>query len=375
MDLSLTEDQLFMRDEANRFLAERATSEAVRAAIASGGFDKALWDSISNELGWCGIAIPEDAGGLGLGAFEMVLLLEEIGRRLAPVPFWTTVSVCAPVIRVLATDETRLALLGRIASGNAAATVALPRPAANDPFEAIEFNAEPDGRGWILSGRCAAVFNLACADLVVVPARLNERPALFAVERSSLSAIAPHDTLDPTMPVAPLSLAGVPVGADARIDRGDLDTGDFAAPLLWARLGLAAEQVGAASGCLELTLAYISERVQFGRSIASFQAVKHRCAELLVRIGEARSLLYGAAACLDAGGDDVAREIEGAGVLASEALWHAAEEAIQLHGGVGNTWEYDPHLYLRRAQATAHLFGSADAKLSRLAEFLQEAAA
>ncbi|MBO6718453.1 MAG: acyl-CoA/acyl-ACP dehydrogenase [Rhizobiaceae bacterium] len=375
MDLSLTEDQLFMRDEANRFLAERASSETVRAAIASGGHDPTLWGSISRELGWCGIAIPEDDGGLGLGAFEMTLLLEETGRRLTPVPLWTTVSLSAPIIRALAADDARPGLLRRIASGDLAATVALPRPSASDPFEAIDFTARLDGSRWRLSGRCAAVFNLASADLVLIPARLTNGLGLFAIERGLISGIGALDTLDPTMPVASLSLHGITVEDDARIDRSEFEASAFAAPMLWARLGLAAEQVGAASGCLELTLAYIGERVQFGRSIASFQAVKHRCAELLVRIGEARSLLYGAAQSLSAGEEQAEAEIEGAGVLASEALWRAAEEAIQLHGGVGNTWEYDPHLYLRRAQVTANLFGSTETKLARIALNLPEAAA
>jgi alkylation response protein AidB-like acyl-CoA dehydrogenase len=180
--------------------------------------------------------------------------------------------------------------------------------------------------------------------------------------------VRPLDTLDPTRPMGELVLDGVAVPAEARIDPGGLAAGDFAAPLLAARLALAAEQVGAAQGCLDLTLAYISARVQFGRTIASFQAVKHRCAGLVVDIAEARSLLRGAAAGLAAGSPEAELDILALGVLATETLWRVAEEAIQLHGGAGNTWDYDPHLYLRRAQASAFLFGSADDRLARIAD-------
>ena len=375
MDLSLTEDQLMMRDEARRFLAERASSEAVRAAIAAGGHDASLWRSMSKELGWCGVNIPETAGGLGFGTLETVLLVEETGRRLAPVPFRTTVSCCVPILRELASAEACDMLLPRIASGEVTATAALPWLGTHDPVGELDFTAERDGQGWKLTGTCRAVFDLASAELVLVPARLEQGIALFAVEPSSISEIAPLDALDPTTSLASLSLDGVVVDGAARIDPGDLDEANFVAPMLQARLGLAAEQTGAAQGCLELTLDYIGERVQFGRSIASFQAVKHRCAELVVRIAEARSLIYGAAANLDAGGEDAQREVVGAGVLASEVLWRAGEEAVQLHGGVGNTWEYDAHLYLRRAQATAHLFGAPEERLAAIADDLLEAVA
>lgn len=375
MDLSLTDDQLFMRDEANRFLAEHASSEAVRAAIAAGGHDDSLWTAIAKELGWCGITIPEDAGGLGLGPFEMVLLLEATGARLAPIPFRSTVSLAAPIIEALGSDDTRGSLLPEIASGNLAVSVALPRPGAYDPFETIDFTAEPDGEKWKLSGTCEAVFDLAAADLVLIAANTRQGLGLFAVQTDQLGDQTRLETLDPTMPLALLSLDGVVVDAAARIDRGELNREQFAQPLLWARLGLAAEQIGAAQGCLDMTLAYLGERVQFGRTIASFQAVKHRCAELVVRIGEARSLLYGAAVSLKSGDGDASREVDGAGILADDVLWQAAEEAVQLHGGVGQTWEYDPHLYLRRAQATAQLFGSTNERLGMIADILPEAAA
>jgi alkylation response protein AidB-like acyl-CoA dehydrogenase len=433
MNLELTSDQLFMRDEARRLLASRAGSAEIRKAIEAGGFDRGLWGTVASELGWCAVALPESAGGLGFGAMELVLLAEEIGRRLAPVPFWSTACLAAPMIAALAGDR-RDELLGRIAGG-AAATVALDLSSL-EPCPTIRAKANSDG--YLLDGSVIAA-DLPFADFVLVPAELDGHLVLFVFEASE--HVRALQSLDLTRPLGRLELAGYRVPAAARMDNSVLQrpspgpspspsprnpsTGSggergasslaptfqnpspqrlripsprfsrgegkgeglgegldrpgladgLALPLLTAKLGLAAEQVGAAQGALDLTLAYIAERVQFGRTIASFQAVKHRCAELVVDIAEARSLLYGAATSLEAGAEDAALEITAAGVFAAEALFRAAQEAIQLHGGVGNTWEYDPHLYLRRAQASAALFGAVDERLESIACRLLGAAA
>ena len=373
MDLSLTDDQKMMREEARRLLAERASSERIRAAIAEGGHDTGLWATMSRELGWCGVGIAEDFGGLGMGARDVALLAMEIGARLAPVPFWSQACLATPLIAALGSDAARATLLPRIAAGELTVAVAVPQPSHVAPFSLIDVEAKHDGGSFVLDGNLKAVFDLASSDLVIVPAILDGAPALFAVERGSIARIVSLQTIDPTRPVSPAVLEGT--SASMRIDRGDLSLADFDAPLRLAKLGLAAEQVGAAQGCLDLTLDYVGTRVQFGRTIASFQAIKHRCAELFVRLAEARSLLFGAAEALATNAPDATIEIEGAGVLAGEVLWRAAEEAVQLHGGVGNTWEYDPHLYLRRAQATAHLFGSAEDRLAAVHSALSGLAA
>ncbi|MBX3530196.1 MAG: acyl-CoA/acyl-ACP dehydrogenase [Rhizobiaceae bacterium] len=364
MDLKLSSDQIFMRDEARRLLADRAGSEQLRKAIDAGGFDAALWKTVGAELGWCAVAVPEDAGGLGLGNLELALLAEECGRRLAPVPFWSTACLAAPLIGAVAAGEARETLLARIAAGEAAA-VAMPAPAKVDPLGGELPTARRSGDGWAIDGVVPAVIDGASAAYILVPASADGGLALFAVERAD-ATLETLDGIDLLRPAARLVLAGTKA---ARIDAERLDRTAFDAALLSARLTLAAEQVGAAQGVLDMTLAYIAERMQFGRTIASFQAVKHRCALLLVEIVEARSLVYGAAQGLDP------LEIAAAGALASQVAFRAAEEAIQLHGGVGNTWEYDPHLYFRRAQATANLFGSADEKLALVADALLGAAA
>lgn len=364
MDLKLSPDQIFMRDEARRLLADRAGSEALRKAIDAGGLDAALWQTIGVELGWCAVAAPEEAGGLGLGATELVLLAEECGRRLTPVPFWSTACLAGPLVATLCAGEARETLLGRIAAGEAAA-VALPAPGRIDPLDGALPAARREGDGWMLDGAVSAVIDAPSAAFILVPASADGGLGLFAIERGD-AALEPLDGIDLLRPAARLVLAGV---SATRIDAEGLDRTAFDTALLTARLTLAAEQVGAAQGALDITLAYVAERVQFGRTIASFQAVKHRCALLLVEIAEARSLVYGAAQTLDP------LEIAAAGAIASQVAFRAAEEAIQLHGGVGNTWEYDPHLYFRRAQAAANLFGSADEKLAQVADALLGAAA
>jgi acyl-CoA dehydrogenase len=368
MDLSLTADQTAMRDEARRFLAERASSEKMRAAIAAGGRDAALWEAISRELGWCGINVPETDGGLGLGAFETVLLLEETGRRLAPVPLWTTTSLATPLLLTLPRGETRDRLLGQIAAGEATVTVALPNLMRLDAWSEPGFAAREAGGGFELSGRRPAVIDLEGADTVLAPARLEDGIAIFALDVPPNRESRPLASIDLTRMAAPLTVDGAAVGRERRLSGEVFDPVSLARVLNRAQLGLAAELVGVAQGALDLTLDYVGGRVQFGRTIASFQVVKHRCAELTVRIGEARSLVYGAAAGLDGVGGESEMEALGALALAKEVSWRAAEEAIQLHGGVGNTWEYDPHLYLRRAQACAQLLGSAADAYAAIAE-------
>lgn len=369
MNLELTPDRISMRDEARRLLAERCDSAALRRAAEAGGFDASLWNTIG-ELGWCAVAIEEPAG-LGLGAVELALLGEECGRRLAPVPFWPTACLAAPVVSHLVPEPARGELLGRIVSGEAA-TVALDLSA---PGAAGAVRAGCAGEGDVLrpEGIVRRVPCLPSARIVLVPARAADGTiALFLVERDGEGPREPG--FDLTGQAADLDLSAHAASSFRLLARG-LSDAALERAMLAARIGLAAEQVGAAQGALDLTLAYIAERVQFGRTIASFQAVKHRCAALFVAISEARSLLHGAAAALDAGEAHAALEIEALGALASDVAFRAAEEAIQLHGGVGNTWEYDPHLYLRRAQATSFLFGTAARKLEKIAAELLGSAA
>lgn len=362
MGLTLSEDQRFLRDEARRLLASRAGPAQVRAVVDAGaGIDADLWKLVAGELGWCAIGVPAEACGLGLGPTEQVLVLEAAGERLAPLPLWSTTCLAAPLLDATGSDAARAALLPRIAAGEFPATLAAGPDLSNG------VTARAVAGGYVLDGAVPQVVDLAPDTLVLVPARLDGNLALFALLPGAGHGIRALSPLDPTRRMGGLALDGLRVPADARIDAGRIDPDAAAAALAVALLGLAAEQVGAARGAMDLTLAYIAERVQFGRRIASFQAVKHRCAMLEVDHAEARSLLLGAAAA-----DPARRLMEAAGAraLASELAMRAAEEAIQLHGGVGFTWEYDPHLYLRRAQASRALLGTPEAQYERIAAHL-----
>lgn len=375
MNLKLSDEQQMIRGEAARFLDEHASREAVRAVIEGPElWDAALWRGFAAEMGMAGIAIPEADGGLGLGMTELALLLAETGRRLAPMPFFSTVGLAAPVLAHAAGAAARARWLPSIAAGETRATVALPALGAVDPLATLSVDAITEGEGYRLEGSVAQVLDLPVADLVIVPAVLDSgETALFALTLADGYRTTTLETLDATRPIGRLDLDGIVVGAAARLDDG-------AGPglrdaLTRAVLALAAEQVGAAEGCFDLTMAYISGRVQFGRTIASFQAVKHRCAGLFVEIGVARSLVLGVAAAIDSGAsaETVAPEARAAHAMASEALFRCASEAIQLHGGVGFTWEYDPHFFLRRAQASAQWFGAPAAHYENIGAHLLEA--
>ena len=366
--LEFTPDQQMIREEAQRFLREQSSSEAIRRVVDTGAsHDAVLWNSISRELGWCAMAIPEEFGGLGLGATEVAILMELTGARLACVPFWSTVCLAAPLLQSAGSEEAKVKYLGAIAAGEMAVTVAYADLSVADAAATVAVKAIRAGGGYRLDGKVAQVIDLEVADVVLVPAQLDDgTTALFALPRDGGQAVKPLKVLDGTRPIATLDLA-LEVSAESRVDDAGVGADQFQQALTLANLGLAAEQLGATQGALDVTLAYIAERVQFGRTIASFQAIKHRCAKLVVDVAETRSLVFGAAQGLGTSAAESALEIAGARVLASDLQFRAAEEAIQLHGGVGFTWEYDPHLYFKRAQASAALLGAREAQLDRIA--------
>ncbi|MEO3388822.1 acyl-CoA dehydrogenase family protein [Mesorhizobium sp. CAU 1741] len=370
MDLVFSDDQKMIRDEATRFLADRSSSERVRQIVqAAQGLDAELWATVAGELGWCAMAISEEFGGLGLGMSEQMLLMEAAGLRLAALPLWSTACMAAPLIAAVGVDAAKAKLLRRIAGGEAA-SVAWGNIGAVDPLAHDGFEARADGGGYVIAGRAAQVTDLLAAGIVLVPARLDGELALFCLpaEAGERRLLA---TLDGTRQIGELTLDAVSLPASARIDAAGFDAAAARPAIESAMLGLAAEQVGAARGVMDITLNYIAGRVQFGRAIASFQAVKHRCALLEVDFSEARSLIYGAAASFATATPDERRsEVAASRALASALLYRTSEEAIQLHGGVGFTWEYDPHLYFKRAQAASSLFGAPHAHLELIADGL-----
>ncbi|QIE26821.1 Acyl-CoA dehydrogenase FadE27 (plasmid) [Caballeronia sp. SBC1] len=387
MNLALSEEQTMIRDAAAEVLAERSASAAVRHAIEhTAGRDEVLWRTLGGELGWCGLGVPEAAGGAGLGALELVLLMEQMGRRLVCVPYFSTVCLAGAALAQCESGQAD-ARLTRIAEGKVSATLALH---ATVRFElrshlsdAVPVLAVQTANGYVLSGTLDQVFDGATADLLIVPARIAngaqaeaQAVALFEIDVTSTGLIrTPLVTLDATRPLARVELHAVEAPWSAVLATGRKAELLLSRTAWFAALALAAEQLGGAQHCLDLTLAYAAERVQFGRTIASFQAVKHRCAQMMVEIEATRSAVFGAARAWDDSGcstgtvpRDVLADIATAKATANDTFRFCAQEAIQLHGGVGFTWEYDPQLYFKRAQASSAQFGSTSQLLSMLAE-------
>ncbi len=365
MNFSLTDEQVMIRDSAQAFLAETCSSEAIRAAMDSPqAYDPAVWQSIAQELGWCGLAVAEDRGGLGLGPVELMLVQEQAGYRLLCAPFFSTACLATTLLNEAADDLAQAAFLPAVAAGESLLSAPLPSELAAWTLPQLRASAHSDG--WSLQGRVRRVPDAMSAEHVLVTAMVGDELALFSLEVQQPGvSMQPLPGWDASRRFTDLDLQDVKA---RRCDAEHLRDGLRRAAVL-LRLYLAAEQLGAAQRCLDLTLAYVQERKQFGRIVGSFQAVKHRCAQMMVACENTRSAVYGAAA-LAAGAAELAAlemEISAARALATETLQFCSAEAIQLHGGVGFTWEYDPQLYFKRARASAHWLGDPDALHEQIA--------
>lgn len=369
MEFAFTEEQLMIRDSAERFLAQACDSHAVRAGMSrAADYDPELCRRIGQELYWPALMVPEAHGGMGLGFVELAVLLEQCGRFLLGSPLFATTCLATPALLLADNQALQAHWLPAIAAGQLHATLACPLEATQ-----LQVELRPHDTGYRLDGCLAQVVDGAQADLLLIAAR---RPGSVGAHGISLFAV-PADTpglvrhalptLDQTRRLARIELNQVEVG-EAQL----LCSTDQAWPLLQATLriaaiGLAAEQLGGAQQALDLTLAYTAERHQFGRPVASFQAIKHRCADMMLQVECARSAVWYAACVareyLAEDGDPAVRgqllaAAATAKAHASEAFFHCAAESIQLHGGVGFTWEYDPHLYFKRARASEQLLGN-----------------
>ncbi len=372
MDFALTTDQAVIRDTAASFLADASSPARLRTVLASAeAYDRRLWSQIGRELGWCATAIPEAYGGVGLSWIELTLLMEQCGRRLVWAPFFSTAGIVAPTLLEIGNETACQRFLPPIASGELSATVALGTSTMDWRPNQLNVIARRDRTDYVLEGSYRYVPDGGSAELLLLPARLEDGGlGLFAVPAETPSMTRKvHECFDATRRTAEVSLGGLRLPGDALIGRDrHLDEAMRRAVAL-AAIALAAEQLGGAQQCLDMTLAYTAERKQFGRSVASFQAVKHRCAEMMVRIEACRSAVYGAArvAAVRPDTETLVLEAACAKSIASDAYFYCAQEAIQLHGGVGFTWEYDIHFYFKRAQATGHWFGTADDLRERIA--------
>ena len=385
MEFAFTEEHLMIRDSAERFLAQASDSHAVRAAMnRPDAHDPEVWQRIGQELYWPALMVPERFGGMGLGFVELAVLLEQSGRYLLGSPLFATACLATPALLLGHNEALQEHWLGAIAAGGTRATLAFASVTGLEACS-VQTVAEPRPGGWTLDGEYAQVIDGASADLLIVAARApgsegEQGISLFVLPGDTPGVMRnPLATLDQTRRLARIELRQVQLSDAQRLCGPEHGWAVLRDTLLIAAIGLAAEQTGGAQQALDLTLAYIAERRQFKRTIASFQAIKHRCADMMLQVECARSAAYYAACVvqerLDPNGDAaVAKELELAAatakIHASEAFFHCAAESIQLHGGVGFTWEYDPHLYFKRARAGEHLLGSPALHRERLAAHL-----
>lgn len=358
MDLSFSEEQQHIADSADDFLSQACTMASVRRVGESQpGLDAELWRGVA-ELGWCGVHLPESVDGLGLGLVELVLLQEQLGRRLACVPFFDSVALASTALLACEPNPVAQQWLKRLASGQAMGAMALPDPQSG-PLTSPRAEATPSG--WLLNGEWTQVGSAAMADGLLLSAHTpSGEPVLLLVPADAPGLVVqPQTPLDATRRAATVRCQGVALSGDHAIAQGAGLDALLPRVRAWGAIALAGEQLGVAQQCLDMTLAYVAQRNQFDRAIASFQAVKHRCAQMLVALESARSAVYSAACEADTSPPAAAllRHAAQARVAATEAAQFCAREALQLHGGVGFTWEYDPHLFLRRAQASSQRLG------------------
>ncbi|HEX6220907.1 MAG TPA: acyl-CoA dehydrogenase family protein [Acidimicrobiia bacterium] len=350
-----TEDQELIRTTARQFIEERVGLERVRELMMSeDGFDRGLWKEMA-DLGWPGLAISEEHGGAGLGPVEMSVLLEEMGRLVTPGPFFASAVVATIAIQQAAIPEKQDRLLPTLASGETIATLAVFEEPRGWGLAPSLTKAQPSGDSWTVTGAKRAVLDGHLADLLLVTASTGDGVGLFAIDSDANGlTISQESTLDPTRRQATVTLEGVD-GA-SRLDDGDM-TESLRRTMSLATAALAAEQVGGAQRCMEMAVDYAKSRYQFGRPIGSYQAIKHRCANMLMKVEHAKSTAYHAARVTQ---DDAELAVAAplAGSVCSEAYVWVAGENIQVHGGIGFTWEHDAHLYLKRAKASSLLLGS-----------------
>jgi alkylation response protein AidB-like acyl-CoA dehydrogenase len=363
------EDQTQLVQSVRRFLADRSPIAEVRRLMAtSDGYDDAVWQTLAEQLGLVGLAVPAAYGGGGATFVEQALVFEEMGRALLCAPYLSTVGLAVPAL--LACDDPAAAneLLPGIADGTTCATLAVTEDDGRWEPDTVTTTATRAAGGYVLNGAKCFVLDGHTADLLLVLARSGNGLSLFAVGADAPGLTrTPLETLDQTRKQARIVFDATPgrlVGAEGA--GGEV----VARALDHAAVAVAMELVGSAQRCLDMSVDYAKVRVQFGRKIGSFQAIKHKCADMLVAVESARSAAYHAAWAAVHAPDELQVAAAMAKAMASEAATFCAAENIQVHGGIGFTWEHDAHLYYRRAHSSSVLLGDPAFHRERLAALL-----
>ncbi len=377
MAFAFTEEQEALRETARSFLQAHSGSAQVRAAMATeAGYDPGTWKRIGAELGWPALLVPEAHGGLGLGFVELAALLEATGEALLCAPLFSTVGLGANALLAAGSEAQQGEHLPGIAEGRTLATLAVPGSSGLWEPGAVEITARREGGDFRLDGPAHLVPDGHVAGLLVVAAREPGSAGDAGLSLFAVASDAPGltrrfvPTMDATRKLADLRLDGVRVRAAACLGEPGAAGPALARILDRAAVALAAEQVGGAQRCLDMAVAHAVARVQFGRPIGSFQAVKHRCADMMVAVETARSAAWYAACVAAEDAPELPLAASLAKATASEAYFRCAADALQVHGGVGFTWEYDVHLHLKRARAGEGFLGTPAFHRERVARHL-----
>jgi alkylation response protein AidB-like acyl-CoA dehydrogenase len=362
VDFAFSEEQEMLRRSARDFLAKESSPKVVRRLMDGDGYDPALWKKIA-DLGWTSLGIPEQYGGVGT-FLDLIVVLEEAGRVLLPGPFFSTMGLAVPVLLEAGTEAQKKEALSAIAGGSARATLAFTEPSGRWDAASVALNAQQTGGGWQLDGVKLFVPDAEVADYIVVVTRTRgegeEGLTLFLVKgRPKGITVRPLETLDMTRRWSEVRFDGVQLDADSVMGPPDKAWPHLKRALEWATAALCAEMVGGVQKVLETSTEYAKSRHQFGKPIGIYQAVSHKLADMLVLSESGRSATYYAAWAVDADAPDRSLASSMAKAYVSDAYRKVSGDGIQVHGGIGFTWEHDMHLYFKRAKSSEVTLGDA----------------
>jgi alkylation response protein AidB-like acyl-CoA dehydrogenase len=377
MDFGFNADQEMLRATARKFFDNECASDVVRARMAEdAGFTPEFWTKLA-EQGWLGLVYPEAYGGAGLGFVDLTVLMEEMGRAVMPGPFFSTVLLGGLTILEAGSEAQRKEWLTRIAAGQARLTLAWTEPSARWDAAGVTTAARAGGPGYTLSGTKLFVPDAHVAQALVVVARTTESKtagegiSLFLVPTSAPGvSVTLLPTMDQTRKLCEVKLDNVGVPAGALLGPKDGGWAPLARVVQRATVALCAEMCGGAQKVLDMTTEYAKIRIAFGKPIGSYQGVKHKAADMLVDVENAKSLTYYAAWAVDENAPEAPLAASMAKAYASDAFRKVAGAGIQLHGGIGFTWEHDLHLYFKRAKSSEFTFGDATYHREKVAQLI-----
>jgi alkylation response protein AidB-like acyl-CoA dehydrogenase len=377
MNFGFNEEQELLRSTARKFFDNECASETVRKLMdGPEGMTPELWKKIA-EQGWTGLIFSEEHGGMGLGFVDLVVLMEEMGRSVVPGPFFSTVLLGGLAIREAGTEAQKKAWLPKISSGEARATLAWMEPSAELGAGGITLQATAKGAGFTMNGTKLFVHDAHTADVIVVAARTasgkspEEGISLFLVPKGTPGlSVTLLPTMDQTRKLCEVGLKDVAVGPEALMGQPGSGWAPLARVIDRATVALCAEMCGGAQKVLDMTVEYAKIRQTFGRPIGSYQGVKHKAADMLVDVENSKSITYYAAWAMDEGVPEGPLAVSMAKAYVSDAYRRVSGAGIQLHGGIGFTWEHDLHLYFKRAKGSEFTFGDATWHRERVAQLV-----